>query len=33
MGGCRLNSFGSGKGQVVGLCEHSGDPSVSMEGV
>jgi hypothetical protein len=33
MGGYGLDSFGSGYGQVVGLCEHGGDPSDSVEGV
>jgi hypothetical protein len=28
-GGCRVDSFGSGKGPVAGSCEHGGEPSGS----
>jgi hypothetical protein len=33
MGGYGLDSFGSGQGPVVGLCEQGGDPKVSVKGV
>jgi hypothetical protein len=33
MEGYGLDSFGSGQGPVVDLCDHGGDPSSSVEGV